>query len=520
MSGAPIPVEGWVSTCASYQASIRRAVVAYIRDHGPVDREVAVSAIIRAGIGGDVKKASPAFDQLDGAIRILNFAVDDIDVLTITDDGRYAVARDVRQFHSACTDSTVDVPSETDLIAERDQARRKQQLRYWLRNRVFRNEWAKEIRPWTDADVLAMALSMRERGGYFGQPIVRDQDGVIIDGHLRHRALELLDIDPARYTVTRVFDGDLDRLTWIINAHHRPADKVPYPPTLREAIVKMVNHNKPRGAGPKATGWAPLSWPDEIPLMLGDDRRDLGDDTFDEPEPEAPEPEAEAPETPVAPAEEVAPAPPAVSKMSKMQRVVARVLERHGAKTYDETAAILKEETGKKYNPAQSISPRYTELRAAGWAEYATTTIGDPLKRMGQIVHTLTAAGRAVLNEPLRPSLSNNTPGQDFKLGERWAAAQRVVNAGRAGSRVSRDELRGTADADYVLRRTMWFTHDGKCWVLLPDTLAEDWSSASAGLLSSNEEATLREAYERSVDKQRPADLYDAYEALWRTHME
>lgn len=505
MTDAALPDEGWPRS--SYLAKIRWSVVAFIRDHGPVSRDRVLTLIVRAGLGGDVKKASSYFDEADGADRILNFLLADVAEITVAPDGTLSVPPDVRQVQARITGDTVQVPSADDLVTRADQARRRAQLRSWLRNRPFENEWKTAIRQWSPEQVTAMAGHISEMGGYFGPPIVRDQDGIVLDGHLRALALDLLGIDPIRHTVTRTFDGDLDRLAWILNAHARPGDKQMYPTTLRDAVVKMVDHGKPQRAGPKRGGWLSMDWPEEIALMLGGDRRDLGDDESP-PELGTPRASSAVPEFVTDPVASPPPTPAKTWPMSGMRRTVARVLERHGSMNDEEVAAVLAE-TGHHCSASQSVSPRFLELRVMGWAEQA------PEKRGGHAVHSITAAGLTVLNKPFRPAISNNTPGQSF-TGERGLIATRLVSAARAEAFVPRRSLTtGVTDVDRVLRRTMWFSHEGRSWLFLPDTLAEDWSTATAVELSLAEETMLRTAGE---DRRNGEAIHEVYEELWRRH--
>ena len=512
MTSAPLPAEGWGRT-VSYRMRIVQAVVADIRDHGPFDLDLLLAAIKRAGVGGDVRKASPAGDEHDGALRILNLMVDDLGVIAVV-DGRYSVPADVREVRSSFLGGvTIPVPSENDLIAGRDRARRQTQLRSWLRQRPFQNQWKTEIRHWDDDAQLAMALAI-DTLGYFGPPIVRDQDDVVIDGHLRHLGLEHCGIDPAQHTVTRTFDGDLDRLAWIINAHRRPGEREnwQFPASLKAAIIKLVDHGKPRGALKDA--WAPMSWPDEIGLMLGKDRRD-----YEETEPTvapprspiiAPTPVDESPVVPVDhPSAPVLLASPEAMTESILR--VADVLDRHGPMNDLEVAKTILEEGGKlKGTPSQTISNRFTEMRRYGWAEHVHDEHG-PLFRDGHAVHAITDACRLVLNTPWRPApTTTDRPGTVLRNGpsHRLSVIRQLIvferNNPGDGWMTKAEIDRGREKVAFSLRRIMWFQHlDLHHYVLIPDTCARRWRRMRIRELRHTEFADLRECstFEETCDR-------------------
>ena len=282
MTTTALPVEGWAETWASYRSQIVGTVVAFIRDHGPVSDDHVLLIIRRAGIGGDVGKASPTFDPADGARRILNLLEADVDAVTRTDDGLLYVAPAVTTVVSKIRGLIV-VPSADAKALDAAKARHTEQLRRWMFQSPFATDWRDGIRKHTEEDVIAMAEMIKARG-YCGPPIVCDQNGVIINGHLRSRALELLDIDVNLHTEVRLFINDLHRLAYVIAVHQQAGH---FPTDLRKAIIAYVNRAAAR-SGEKVV------WPDDIPVICGTELsmplvvaadRDLSDP---EPEPQRP----------------------------------------------------------------------------------------------------------------------------------------------------------------------------------------------------------------------------------------
>lgn len=253
-----LPVDGWADAWVSYDMSIIGAAVAFIRDHGPVDDDRVLTVIRRAGIGADVRKASPIFDEDDGARRILNLLVADIDEVTRTDDGLLSVPADTTTVVSKASGRSRTVPTAGDRAADAARARHTEHLRRWVYKAPFATDWRDGIRRWNDDDIFDMAERINVIG-YCGPPIVCDQHGVIIDGHLRAAALRLLDVDPDLHTEVRRFDDDLHRLAYVIAVHQQGKW---FPTDLRNAIVSYVNR---AARGSKET----VSWPDDIATLIG-----------------------------------------------------------------------------------------------------------------------------------------------------------------------------------------------------------------------------------------------------------
>jgi hypothetical protein len=250
------PVEGWVDAWASYRLSIRGSLIMDIRDEGPFSVQQVLAAIKRYGIGADVRKASPTFDEDDGAQRILNFLLEDVDVILHAGDDGYFLMPHVTEFHSKLDQKIVTLPTKEARQKIRDDGRRETHLRQWVYTQPFSGIWRDGLRRHSTEEVVALA-SLIEAMGYAGMPIIRDQNGVIIDGHLRAQALTLLGRDPEQYTEERFFYSDMHRLAFVIAVHnvggHWPAD-------LRKEIVRFVNKAATR------TG-VKMHWPDDIPMV-------------------------------------------------------------------------------------------------------------------------------------------------------------------------------------------------------------------------------------------------------------
>ena len=261
MSESPLPVEGWAQKWTSYRSHIVRAVVALMRDHGPVDAKRVCSEIKRVGTGGDVAKASPDHHVHDGAQRILNLLLTDLEVITVTDDGRYVVDPLVREARSAMFDQTFPVPSADEADEQRARFARETQLRRWVSLHPFQGEWRDGLRVHDEADVIALADEMAAIG-YVGDPIVRDQFGVTINGHLREQALRKLGRDPDRYAQVVHFRSDLHRLAYIYAAHRNAKG---FPPALRKAMEKMIRKGRAR-----ARDQGEIVWPDDLRGIFGD----------------------------------------------------------------------------------------------------------------------------------------------------------------------------------------------------------------------------------------------------------
>ena len=257
MSDVAFPQPGWATTHASYVMGVVRSVVSGVRDGGPFDALRVQTLIKRAGHGADVGKASPFFDEDDGASRILNFMVDDIDVLRC-DNGMYSVDPNVRSAHSIACNLDIEVASAADLTAKHDESVRFSQLRRWIVSSPFKTVWRNGIRQHEIEEIIAMA-DFIQAIGYIGPPIIEDQDGITIDGHLRKAALSKLGIDPAKHTQTVTFTSDFHRLAWVVAAAYNDGK---WSSAVRKEIEKVVNAPL-RGSGAK------MVWPDELAIVVG-----------------------------------------------------------------------------------------------------------------------------------------------------------------------------------------------------------------------------------------------------------
>lgn len=258
----PLPVEGWVRACASYTTSIVRSVVTALRDDGPLTALQTLGVVKQSGIGADVAKASPDLNAEDGAQRIVNLLTIDIDVIRTEANGLVlSVDPTVTTAQSALTGTMFTLPFADELVIQREVSRRQIHLRRWMTTYPFKSAWHNGIRAHSDEEVVALADYI-STVGYLGPPIVRDQNGAVINGALRIAALTKLGLDPDQFTEWLTFSSDMQRLAWVINAHYRDSRDGPWPKSLREAIVKMVNASC-RHSGVK------MNWPADIPIVIG-----------------------------------------------------------------------------------------------------------------------------------------------------------------------------------------------------------------------------------------------------------
>lgn len=258
----PLPVEGWVRACASYTTSIVRSVVTALRDDGPLTALQTLGVVKQSGIGADVAKASPDLNAEDGAQRIVNLLTIDIDVIHTEANGlMLSVDSTVTVAQSAITGTLFNLPFADELVIQREASRRQVHLRRWMTTFPFRSAWRNGVRTHTDEEIVALA-DLISTIGYVGPPIVRDQDGAVIDGALRIAALTKLGIDADKFTEWITFSSDMERLAWVIAAHYREGRDGNWPKSLREAIVKMVNASC-RHSGVK------MAWPADIPVVVG-----------------------------------------------------------------------------------------------------------------------------------------------------------------------------------------------------------------------------------------------------------
>lgn len=269
----PLPIEGWVEKWSSYRMSIVRAVVTGIRDNGPLGFVQVKHLITSNAIGGDVRKASPTFDEMDGVQRIINLLVLDIDVITEREDGLY-VDSDVRTCYSALLNQSFDIPSAEDAAQAKDWSLRFTHLRRWILTQPFsfNGAWANGIVVHDDTEVAAAADYIRDYGYHSDRPIVRDQNGLLIDGHLRHAALVKLGMEVGPYTHTLSFANDPQRLAYIVAAHCSFKNGVPQWPTrLKDRIVHYIDTAMSR-SGVK------MQWPEDIPVAIS--RLDISEDSL------------------------------------------------------------------------------------------------------------------------------------------------------------------------------------------------------------------------------------------------
>ena len=239
-----LPVEGWEREQVTYSHLIR-PVVAFVRDHGPVPVE-RIHDLILTTAAGDLSFASPTKNRLDAARLVLNLLVQDIDVLTVTDDGNISVSFPNLVEVTSERFGRREIPSASEIQAQQDKSRRQRTLREWATRGLFRSKWRNGIRKYTEDEILWM-MNQIEQYGYVGPKIVKDEDtGAILDGALRTAALKRLGIPVDNHSITQTFANDMHRLAYILAANTVPNTRTRIPKPLRDAILREV---VPYGSG-------------------------------------------------------------------------------------------------------------------------------------------------------------------------------------------------------------------------------------------------------------------------------
>ena len=492
MTPTILPVEGWVERCASYAMSIVRAVVMQVRDDGPLDG-VRVRAIIkRAGIGADVPKASPTFDTDDGAERILNFLVTDIDEVERVGD-LYRIAPDVRSVRSKAYGFTVQMPPADEAAIAAEVSYRTTHLRSWAASRPFENVWRNGLVEHSEEEVIALA-DWISAVGYLGDLIVRDQNGVIITGHLRHAALSKLGINPADFTQEVVFTSEFHRLAFVLAAHR------PWSPAIREAVRKVVNKGTAR------TG-VKLNWPDDVPIICAH-----GQTVVTAPAPV----ETPAPNVPHQPRPRLRRPVSAVTQeyvdpRHIIHRLASWIRDNPGHTQREITDAVMG--VGKPISGTLNTWIGRGLLQESGGGRYG--------KRL-----VLTTEGQALLDAPLPPPLRpafrkgggfiSGGPGSLVKAGTRPRSpiVQRLIMASERGEWTTRADLDGGVKFSHVLRKWMWFEHevDGNTYLFIPDSYRDRplWKKAQVRRMTGAEVDLLNGLLRNKDDE----GLYEAWELL------
>ncbi|HEY9377831.1 MAG TPA: hypothetical protein VIQ02_12140 [Jiangellaceae bacterium] len=480
MTTLPLPVEGWARTWSSYRAHIVRSVVALMRDHGPVDAARVHAEIRRVATGGDVVKASPTRNRTEGAALILNLLISDIDVIRRTDDGLFVVDADVREARSAMFDQTFPVPTADEAVVAQARLRRETQLRRWLTLRPFDNEWKDGLRVHDEADVIALADEI-ELIGYCGPLIVKDQNGLTIDGHLREQALSKLGRDPARYSQTIVFRSDLHRLAYIYAVHRGTKAW----PTVRKAIEKVVRKGRAR-----ARDEGDIRWPDDLHGMFGNQDTPAAGEVRLEPAP----PISASPVQPAVQETEGTDVPTVETRHSASPEDMS-VLEHYGDPLSDRQLAAL---IGEPYN---KVNPKVSRCVQSG----LLIKVGKHSD--GSRITELTDAGRAcVARRPWewfpRGGDGVDNPGlkvkDSFPPSVRLNLVRQLLRREAAfpgeGWMNRADMDADVAKAAFGLRRAMWFEHvDGSCYAVIPDTLRKGWERLRLRKLTAVETGNFRD---------------------------
>jgi hypothetical protein len=230
---------------------IRPALVA-IRDRGPLSFREIAAEINHAALHADLTSGH-SMGRNHGAEILARAVLEDaVGLVTQLPDGRYAMDPTVREFTSPFTGRTMALYTAEEQAVLSAPARAQRPVRHWMESGVYRphvGRWRNGLpgRGHTPDEAATMAEVIGLIGWQPGARIVKDQHGVVIDGHLRVAALGLLGIDPdvdptdgEPYVEIRSFANDAARLHFalIANWTSLKAD-------TRKAISKHVLGGEP-----------------------------------------------------------------------------------------------------------------------------------------------------------------------------------------------------------------------------------------------------------------------------------
>jgi len=244
---ASLPV-GWQGAWAFV---IRPALVA-IRDRGPLSfHEIAVE-INHTALHADLTSGH-SLGRNHGAEILARAVLEDaVGVVTQLPDGRYTMDPAVREFSSPFTGRTMALYTAEEQAVLSAPARAQRPVRLWMESGVYRphvGRWRNGLpgRGHDAAEAAEMAEVINLIGWQPGARIVKDQHGVVINGHLRVAALGLLgidpDVDPADgepYVEIRSFANDAARLHFALMANWTSLKS-----DTRKAISKHVLGGEP-----------------------------------------------------------------------------------------------------------------------------------------------------------------------------------------------------------------------------------------------------------------------------------
>jgi len=263
---------------------IRPALVA-IRDRGPLSFHEIAAEINRTALHADLTSGHDK-GRNHGADVLARATLEDAaGIVTELPDGRYTMDPSVREFISPFTGRTMALYTADEQAILSAPARAQRPVRLWMESGVYRphvGRWRNGLpgRGHDAAEAATMAEVIDSIGWAPGARIVKDQHGVVINGHLRVAALGLLGIDPdldppdgEPYVEIRSFANDAARLHFALmeNWTTLKAD-------TRKAISKHVLGGEPVTPATVKALIVPLA------LMAGPTE-------VSEPEPESAEPE-------------------------------------------------------------------------------------------------------------------------------------------------------------------------------------------------------------------------------------
>jgi hypothetical protein len=236
-------VVGWAG---AWGLNVRRVLVA-LRDRGPLTVTEIARVLRFDALHADLTSGHNLGPD-HGARMLAHAILEDAADILITDGDRYSIAADTMTFTSPFDGRTLRLltaDEQADAKAEADAVR---PVRRWnsagLAYRRYGGKWADGQLPYRKHDpddVKAMADAIGALGWLPGSRIVKDQHGVIIEGHLRADSLGLLDIDPDTgttplgepYVEIRAFNNDAARLLFALTANWS---------TLNAKTRKAISH--------------------------------------------------------------------------------------------------------------------------------------------------------------------------------------------------------------------------------------------------------------------------------------
>lgn len=226
-------VPGWQGAWAFNE----RFILTAIRDDGPLTFREVANVLIGKALLSDLLSGHNRGEAHGREMLARAVLEDAAEIITQTPDGRYSIAPDVISFTSPYTGKTYRLLTPDEQAAARDAESWRRPVRHWSakgieHGRGFYNphsgRWRHGLpgRKHDAKELDEMANQLQAMGWMPGARIVKDQNGVIIDGHLRHEALRMIgiepDVDPTDgepYVEIRSFDSDAARLLFALTAN-------------------------------------------------------------------------------------------------------------------------------------------------------------------------------------------------------------------------------------------------------------------------------------------------------------